>query len=409
MQGDSTSRPIRVLLFSSLFPHEGEPTLGVFVQNRLRHLLKDQHVEATVVAPVPWFPLPWKIFGRYGRAAKAKPVSFVDGVTVYHPRYIVVPRIGMMLAPYTMAWSASRLIRRLIGKGAVFDLLDAHYLYPDGVAAMHIARKLNLPFVVTARGSDVTQIALMPGPKRRVLHACKAASHVITVSQSLKGKLNALGVNEAHITSVRNGIDHDRFSPVDGARATICQKTNLDPKRSIVLFAGWLIQRKRVDILLDALVFIPEMQAVIVGDGDLRSKLTIRAQDLGIEKRVVFVGQQSPADMPTFFSAVDVFCLPSEREGWANVMLEAMACGTPLVARGVDGALELVKTDDVGQLVDGNDPEKYADAIIRVLEANLDRHYIREYAKGYGWATTSATQARIFKEAILSKGVEIER
>lgn len=396
---ESPARPIRILLFSSLFPHEGEPTLGIFVRNRLQHLMADEKVEAIVVAPVPWFPLQWKVFGRYGRAAGASRVSQVDGLTVYHPRFLVFPKIGMRLTPAFLAFSARRLIRRLLKQGHAFDLLDAHYLFPDGVAAARIAREFELPFVVTARGSDVTQIARMTGPRTRVLESCKAAGHVITVSQSLKDLLVGMGLSANHVSSLRNGVDCDRFQPIEGARGTVCLDAGLNPDLPIVLFAGWLIRRKRVDIVLDALSQMPGVQAVIVGDGDLRSKLEIQTQALKLEDRVVFVGQKSPDDMPTYFSAADVLCLPSEREGWANVMLEAMACGTPVVARAVDGALELIRDKETGRLVKGEDPADYARALTAVI-GDSSRDRVRQYAEGFDWQATSKAQVGIFRKVI---------
>lgn len=400
MQDTSSPKTIRLLVFSSLFPHEGEPTLGIFVRNRLLHLLADEDIEATVVAPVPWFPFKSKMFGRYGRAAQAKEFEIVDDVEVFHPRYLVIPKIGMMLTPRFMAFCAKRAVKKLLAKGKRFDAIDAHYLFPDGVAACELAKHFKLPYVLTARGSDITQIGQMPGPQKLIVNACYEASHVITVSRSLKDRLVEIGVKADHISSLRNGVDSHRFRPVEGARTALCQETGLDTGRPILLFAGWLIQRKRVDIILDALKYLPEVQALIIGDGELRQELMQHCRSLQLEDRVVFAGQKTPADMPFYFSAADILCLPSEREGWANVMLEAMACGTPVIARAVDGALELITDDAVGRLVQGDEPAAYADAVKSVLKHKIDRASVRRYAEGFSWQATSAAQAAIFRKAI---------
>jgi len=392
------SKPLNILVFSTLFPHAGEPTQGIFVENRLRHLLKDENLSATVIAPVPWFPFKNGIFGKYARASKADTVEIKDGLTIYHPRYLVIPKIGMMLTPFFLAHAAKKMAFRLIDEGVNFDLVDAHYLFPDGVAAADLAAKLRLPFTMTARGSDVTQIALMPRPKRMILKACSSAKQVITVSQSLKDKLVTIGASDSNISVLRNGVDAEKFSPVVNARKEIFDRLGLDTGKSTVLYAGWLIQRKRVDIVIDAMSNLPNTQAIIVGDGPLRGSLEARAKLGKLGSRVKFVGQKTPQEMPDYFSAADILCLPSEREGWANVMLEAMACGTAVVARNVDGAVELIVENAPGKLVDGDDPIAYADAIQSVLIDPPQRDAVRSFALKYSWRSTSAKQMEIFEK-----------
>ena len=402
---ESEAGPVKILLLSALFPHEGEPTLGIFVRNRLEYLVQDEQVEATVIAPVPWFPFKSRIFGAYGRAAQARCKVIWNNIEIYHPRYLVIPKVGMLITPMMMAWSVKRLIRKLKAKGIEFDLIDAHYLYPDSVAAAKVAKEFGKPFLMTARGSDVTQIALMEHPRRMILSACEAAGHIVTVSQSLKERLGKMGVPQDKITSIRNGIDLEKFSPQMERRRQLRGSLSISQDKPVLLFAGWLIPRKRVDLVIAALALLPNFHGVIVGDGPLRQSLEKQAHTLNIQDRVVFVGQQTPSEMPAFFSMADVFCLPSEREGWANVMLEALACGTPVAARAVDGALELFNDVPYGRLVTGDDPRSYADAISALLKANLGREETRAFASRYGWEATSAAQMAVFKK-ILTKETE---
>ena len=125
----------RVLLFSSLYPSSQRPIHGIFVETRLRELLKTGRVQAKVIAPVPWFPLRGKRFGEYGRFAATPRVEQWNGLEVHHPRYAVLPGVGMSITPYTMALGAWPTVRRLQEAGFDFDVIDAHYYYPDGVAA----------------------------------------------------------------------------------------------------------------------------------------------------------------------------------------------------------------------------------------------------------------------------------
>lgn len=398
MPKEVSSKRLSVLVFSTLFPHKGEPMQGIFVENRLRHLINDVDIDATVIAPVPWFPFRNRIFGKYGRAARADLEETRDGLTIYHPRYIVIPKIGMMLTPFFLARASLNMVRKLLRSGAKFDLIDAHYLYPDCVSAARLAAELDIPFTATARGSDVTQIALMSGPKRMILQTCASAARIITVSKSLKDKLVAIGAEEQNISVLRNGVDSGKFCPSSQDRIKILGPLGLDSNAPIIMFAGWLIERKRVDIVIDAMVHLPKAQAIIVGDGPLHSALRSQTKALNLEARIKFVGQKNPAEMPEYFSVADVLCLPSEREGWANVMLEAMACGASIVARNVDGALELITEGAPGRLVDGDDPAQYAEAIDELLRQKTAREEIRSYALGYSWESTSARQMEIFQK-----------
>lgn len=402
MVKNSSKRRLNILVFSTLFPHKGEPTQGIFVENRLRHLLKDEEVDATVIAPVPWFPFKSNIFGKYGRAAQAEFMENKDGLTIYHPRYLVIPKIGMMLTPYFLAKVAIASAKKLVRDGAQFDMIDAHYLFPDGVAAERLAKALDLPFTMTARGSDVTQIGLMEAPKKAILGACAAANHVITVSKSLKDKLAMLGADDSKISVLRNGVDSELFKPVASDRRNFFNQLDLDPEAPTVVSAGWLIPRKRVDIVIGAMAHIPKCQAIIVGDGPLRRNLEAQVKSLGLENRIKFAGQKKPDEMPVYFSFADVLCLPSEREGWANVMLEAMACGAAVVARRVDGAIELITKDAPGGLVDGDDPSSYGRVIESILTNLPARSDVRSYALMYSWRSTSAKQMEIFR-SITSK------
>lgn len=389
-------RRTKILLFSTLFPHKGEPTLGVFVENRLRNLLqREPTIDATIVAPVPWFPFKGKIWGGYGRAARADKMEIRDGLTIYHPRYLVIPKVGMLLTPFFLFLSAWLCLRRQARKGECFDLVDAHYLYPDVVAASRIAAKLEVPFVATARGSDVTQIALMEYPQKAILAALRKAAHVITVSSNLRDDLTAMGVDEDKVSVLRNGVDLKRFQQVERDKGRAAY-----PDGPIMLFAGWLIPRKRLDIVLEVTRLLPSINTVIVGDGPLLAECKENAKKLRISERVHFVGQKAPEQMPAYYSLADVLLLPSDREGWANVLLESMACGTPVVSRAIGSAPDLILEETAGRVVDSDKPEQIAKAVESLLKNLPERDAVRRYAMRYDWTETSEAQKRIFDAAI---------
>lgn len=393
-----SDKPIKILLFSSLFPHAGEPTLGIFVANRLKQLLQHEHVKATVVAPVPWFPFKGEIWGSYGRAAKAENREMIDDVEVYHPRFIALPKVGMRTNPFFIRLAAERMVRELLDQGRTFDLIDSHYLYPDGVAAAYLSKKFKLPLIMTARGSDVTQIGLIEGPRKQILKASEQASHLITVSNNLRRDLIGMGVPAAKITTLRNGVDLDRFKETKRSEMRKDLATG-----NIMLFAGWLIPRKRLDIVLEVTACLKDITTVIVGSGPQETHIRKEIERLGIDERVILCGQVKPEHMPPYFSAADVLLLPSDREGWANVLLEALACGTPVVTRAIGGAPDLITEEVAGRVVDSEKPELLAEAVEDVLRQSYERSKVRAFAENYDWRETSRGQKEIFENAVSVK------
>ena len=202
------NRRIRVLTFTSLFPNRIQPRHGIFVETRLRNLISDFNVDARIISPVPWFPFRSRIFGRYHKYALTDLQDIRAGeLPVSYPRYLVIPRVGINFQPDSMARSARGLIRQFLTSGWRPDVIDAHYFYPDGVAAAILANEFDIPLMITARGTDVNVIGRIPGPAKRILWASKVASSVVAVSDRLRDNLVAIGVDESKIVVLRNGVD----------------------------------------------------------------------------------------------------------------------------------------------------------------------------------------------------------
>jgi len=391
---------VKILLFSSLYPHAAEPTLGIFVENRLRRLLADQPVEARVVAPVPWFPFTAPVFGRYARAACAPVREDRDGIQVMHPRFPVIPKLGMSLTPLGLARVGLTAARSIRARGFDFDLIDAHYLYPDGVAAARMGDALGRPVVMTARGSDVTEIGRQLRARRVILEALERAAHVNAVSNSLRDELIEIGVPATKITTVRNGVDLERYRQVH--REVVRERLGLSGP--VMMFAGWLIPRKRVDLVLGVTGHLENCTTLLLGDGPLRGALERQARELGISHRVRFLGQKRPEELVEYYNAADAFLLLSDREGWANVLLESMACGTPVVSRAVGGAPDLITRRVAGRLVDSTDVEVIASAVRDLLSSAPSREAVRAFAADFDWSGVSAQQMEIFRNALSARG-----
>jgi len=387
---------MKILTFTTLFPNTEQPNHGVFVENRLRHLLGSQQLVAEVVAPVPWFPWTSRAFGQFARFARVPRQEDHRGLSVCHPRYLSIPKIGMHLAPFLLYLGARRAVQHFLAKGFAFDLIDAHYFYPDGVAAVLLGREFGKPVVITARGSDVNLIGDFPLPRRMILWATRQAGGVITVCEALRARLIELGADGTHIRTLRNGVDLIRFHPRD--RDSARRKYNVDGTAAILVSVGNLVEHKGHDIVIAALKQVAGARLLIVGDGPERGALARLAARLGVAERVRFLGQLPHDALTEIYVAADVLVLASSREGWANVLLEAMACGTPVVASKVGGTAEVVTEPAAGRLVGERTAEAFGAAIVDLLATAPQRAATRCYAERFSWDATTEGQIELFCE-----------
>jgi glycosyltransferase involved in cell wall biosynthesis len=363
------------------------------VETRLRHLVASGRVQARVMAPVPWFPSTHPRFGQYAKQARVPREEIRHGLQVTHPRYPVLPKVGMNLAPLLLAQAVKPAIGRLIDEGYDFDLIDAHYFYPDGVAAAMLARHFNKPLVITARGSDVTQLPVFPLPRRMITWAARSADAVITVCNALRDEVVALGVDAGRVTSLRNGVDLKLFQP-----------TPRDAGQAFTLLTvGHLVPVKAQELVIGALPLLPGVRLVIAGDGPNRGMLENLARELKVVDRTTFLGAVPQAELRTHYAAADALVLASSREGWANVLLESMACGTPVVASRVYGTPEVVAAPEAGVLMAERSPQGVANAVNALRAAYPDRAATRRYAEGFSWDATTTGQVELFTSVLAAR------
>jgi glycosyltransferase involved in cell wall biosynthesis len=389
---------MKILTFTTLFPNKEQQSHGIFVENRLRHLLGSNEVTSRVVAPVPWFPSQSQFLGDYARLARIPAAETRHGLPIAHPRYVAIPKIGMHLAPLLLYLGARRTVKRLIAEGFSFDLIDAHYFYPDGVAAALLGLELARPVVITARGTDVSLIGDYPLPRRMILWAARQAAGIITVCTALKTRLVEIGVAEERIRVLRNGVDLIAFRPCD--RAIARSQYNIAAETPLLVSVGHLIERKAHHLVIEALALIPGARLLIAGDGPEQAALQQLAIRLNVAERVQFLGRVAHERLPEIYSAADILVLASSREGWANVLLEAMACGTPVVASDVWGTPEVVAERAAGRLVKDRTGAAFAEAIRNLLALPPRREETRTYAEGFSWDATTAGQLALFSEIL---------
>ncbi len=239
--GPAAARTLRILTFSTLYPNAAQPSHGVFVENRIRHLAASGAAQIEVVAPVPVFPLARRFMAEYAEAEKAPPRETRHGLTVRHPRYPLVPKASMLAAPLSLYLASRRSIEAVRRGGFDFDLIDAHYFYPDGIAAVMLGRLFGRPVTITARGTDINLIPDYRLPRRMIQWAARESAGMITVCAALKDGLVELGAQADKVRVLRNGVDLKTFRPVDRAAA----RATLGLTAPTLLSVGHLIPAQR--------------------------------------------------------------------------------------------------------------------------------------------------------------------
>ena len=393
----SPSRPLRTLLFSTLYPSSVRPGHGIFVEKRLTELLSSGQVNTRVVAPVPWFFSTHPRFGDYARWALTPARESRHGLEVQHPRYFVLPKLGMSLSPLTLARAARPAVARLLDEGFDFDVIDAHYFYPDGVAAALLAGYFNKPLVITARGSDINLLAKYAVPRRLMQWAAQRANACVGVSHALTQRMAQLGFPEDRLKTLPNGVDSSLFQLQTQAPT---RKALAWPNTPTLLMVGNLVENKGQHLAIEALLHLPHFRLVLVGEGPQRANLERLSSNLHLSSRVQFLGQVAPVQLALCYSAADLLLLPSSREGWPNVLLEAMACGTPVVATRVGGMTEIVRSPAAGQLM----AERTVASLVQAVQALWGklpaRAAVRACALGHGWQAITQAQLSLFHDVV---------
>jgi glycosyltransferase involved in cell wall biosynthesis len=302
----------------------------------------------------------------------------------------------MSVTPFMLARAMRPVLRRLMQSGCEFDVIDAHYFYPDGVAGVLLGRYFGKPVTVTARGTDLNLIARHPLARRMITWAAKSAAANVTVSRALKDKLISLGISESHITVLRNGVDLQLFSPIDRD----VWRNRLGIRGLTLLCVGHLTKLKGHDIVIRALEKLPEVFLLIVGEGEEKTRLEVLVRTLRLSDRVRFMDEMSQDNLRKYYGASDALVLASSREGWPNVLLEAMACGTPVIATNVGGIPEIVSAPEAGIIMQERTPEGVAEAVQRLFAKYPSREATRVYAERFDWQETTQGQLALFERIL---------
>lgn len=382
-------RRIKLLLVTNLFPNSQEPNRGIFNY----HIVKELQTwcDVTVIAPVPWFPRTklLKRFVGWHKIAQLPKQEQILGIDVYHPCYITIPGLLRFLHSVSLYFPLKRAIKRLLEKHD-FNLINAHWVFPDGVAAVRIARKLKLPIMITAHGCDINLYSTYRLRRIQIRYALQKSDKMSVVSSALKEKAITLGISEQKLRVIPNGVDLDLFAPMDQASCRGQLGLPLDAR--IILFVGALDPVKGLKYLLEAIAQIynshKDLLVAIVGDGPLRQALTQKTQELGLMNKVTFYGAMPHDKIPLWMNACDLFCLPSLREGWPCVLMEVLACGKPVVASRVGGVPEIV-TEKNGYMINAQDVTQLAQGLTEALQRSWDPGEVRATLHDFSWKASA--------------------
>jgi glycosyltransferase involved in cell wall biosynthesis len=369
---------LRVLTLSTLFPDSGRPTFGVFVERQTLELARHPDAEVEVVAGVGLPPWPLSRHPHYAPRRTVAREEVRNGLRVHRPRFRVLPRLETRSA-ISLARAALPLLRTLRSRFP-FDVIDAEFFWPDGVAAMHVSRALGVPFSIKARGSDIHFWGERPSVRRQMLDAAQTAGGLLAVSERLRESMVALGMPGEKIRVHHTGIDLDRFVPSDRDAG----KARLGLRGPLLASAGALIPLKGQALVIEAVRSLPDATLVLIGDGPERAALQRRAEACGVADRVRFLGNRPHHELPSLLAAADIMVLPSEREGLANVWLEAIACGTPIIVTDVGGVREVVTRPEAGRIV-ARTSDAIAAAAREILADPPSAAAVRLAAEGFSW------------------------
>jgi teichuronic acid biosynthesis glycosyltransferase TuaC len=400
----------RLLVLSSLFPSASQPAAGVFIRERMFRVA--QHLPVVVVAPQPWFPLQGlvRLFRPHFRP-KAPAFELMQGIEVHRPRFLSFPGILKWSDGLFMALGSYLTVRRLFRQHAL-HILDVHFGYPDGAAGTLLGHWLKVPVVLTLRGKEERQARTVVGPALR--RAVLRADRLIAVSEALRDLALGLGADARRITVIGNGIDLSKFQRVPQAEARA--QLDLPQNARMLISVGTLVERKGfhrvIECLPHLLVRYQNLHYLVVGgsgpEGDFSAKLRAQVVALGLQQRVHFLGLCAPEQLKFPLSAADVFVLASSYEGWANVLLEALACGLPVVATDVGGNAQVINSGQLGRIVPFGDSAALGSALDEALSHAWNRAALREYARSNSWEDRIPLLVNVFRQLFAEGPVDTQ-
>jgi glycosyltransferase involved in cell wall biosynthesis len=401
-----------IVVLSSLFPSSVQPSAGPFIRERMFRV--GRQLPLTVVAPTPWFPFQsllrrWRPGFRPGAPRHERQSDF----DVWFPRFLSVPGALKGLDGASMALCALPRLWRLKRSGRL-DLIDAHFAYPDGYAAGLLGRWLRVPVAITLRGTE-QRLAQDPAMAPKLRLALQRAGQVFAVSESLRQVGLTLGALPEKVCVVGNGVNLEKFYPLSRSEAR--RALGLPLHAPVLVSVGGLVPRKGFHRVIELLPVLrqlhPGLVYLVVGgpspEGDMTTELKRQVTLAGLEDCVRFLGALPPERLRVPLSSANVFVLSTANEGWANVFLEAMACGLPVVTTAVGGNAEVVCSPELGTVVPFGDAAQLQAAVSAALSRDWDADAIRRHAEANTWDRRVDVLVGRFRQLHATAGADAAR
>jgi teichuronic acid biosynthesis glycosyltransferase TuaC len=340
--------------------------------------------------------------GAYPSFLRPRNFSYVPADPTFSPpdvpaQYIEYPALPVVSRPFNGLVYARYVLPHL--RRFQPDLILSYYVYPDGYAALSAGRRLGVPVILGAIGSDINR---MPDRISAFLtrKALRGADFVLAVSEHLRQQAIRLGASPERSRTVRNGCDTSVFHLADRAEARA--ELGLDEQADIAVFVGWIAHTKGLRELIEAVIRLrpahPRLNLFCIGEGPLQGELEARAAEAGASDRIQFLGRRSSTEVARWLAAANIFCLPSYAEGCPNSVVEALNCGRAVVATNVGGIPELVDNDS-GILIEPRDPSALADALNDALSRRWDETGISQRSRR-GWDQVAKETFEICTECL---------
>jgi glycosyltransferase involved in cell wall biosynthesis len=334
-----------------------------------------------------------------------------QGIKVYYPRFIAFPGIFRNLDAFFMAISGYFLIKKLKRNESDY-IIDSHFTYPDGLAATYLAKWLDLKSVITMRGTEVPH-SLSPNRLPLLINAWNRSDKIISVSNSLRKLAIAHDISPEKVQVVGNGVDTSKFTPAPIKAAR--DKLNIGHNNKVLITVAGLVERKGFHRVIECMPALlknhSNLMYLIVGgvsaEGNYEAELRRLVNRLNLKNHVNFIGAIAPEKLNAYLSAADVFVLASSNEGWANVILESMSCGTPVVATDVGGNAEVIKSNSCGRIVPFGDTTALTEALDESLKQEWDQNEIVGYARKNHWDNRIASILKIYDDLLFTKQAKI--
>ncbi|MFH1776261.1 MAG: glycosyltransferase [Candidatus Omnitrophota bacterium] len=372
----------KILVLTNAYPNNLDENLGIDIKRQVEGISED--FEIKVVATIATYPFKRVIDKQPYNVAEKRQDGHIE---VFYRRYLVIPKVGRGLFGFFCYFSLRQLMIEL-RKEFNFNAIISFWTYPEGYAAVLLGKKYNLPVIIRPRGSDINILPRGYIRKKIIQYTLNKCTTIFPVCGDLKNKIIKLGVEPHKIMTITLGVDTEIFNIQE--RQDCRKKLGINQNSFFILFAGYLRRIKGVEYLIKAIDIlcknsINNINLIIIGHGKLENKLKNMVKGYELSDRISFVGSIENTALPIWMNAADLFCLPSLSEGWPNVLMEALACGVPIVASNVGGIPEIVNDKKYGFLVDPKNPDQLAEAVKEAKSRQWNREDLRARVKNNSW------------------------